>query len=207
MGIGFAEKMLDGMVDENGHCGERGLSTRQYDVLHRYLSETEAERVGGWRGDRGGGVDFYEWDEEGFIGKYRVKLNCLDHFHLRATVESIDRWIDEVPTFEDGGWVGGIKERRDFDLTLIRVHEYERPAYGYGYETARVYVLADDDGNCIVWKTTCWLDCGEGDGYTQAVPGDRVRMKGTVKAHDEYRGVRQTVVTRPKVEAIEHRLR
>ena len=208
MGIGFAEKIIDGMVDENGHCGERGISRKQYEVLHRYLTETEAEKAGGWAGDMGGYVDFYEWDEVGVIGKYRVKLNCFDHFNLRVTVESIDRWIDEVPTFEDSEWVGEIKERRDFDLTLIRDYRYERPAYTYGYETAHIYTLADDEGNCFVWKTTSWLDWNPrgnivgGKDYVQAVPGDRVTLRATVKEHGEYRGIKQTVITRPKVEKI-----
>ena len=44
------------------------------------------------------------------------------------------------------------------------------------------------------------------DGFidaTYAEPGDKVALKATVKEHGEYKGVKQTVITRPKVKAID----
>lgn len=37
----FAEQILDSMVDESGHCGERGLSPKQFTVLTERLREGE----------------------------------------------------------------------------------------------------------------------------------------------------------------------
>lgn len=211
MGIEFAEKIIDGMVDSDGHCGERGLSAKQFAVLSRYLDEHESERVGGWSGDYSHKT-FWSTDFEGNIGRYHVVLNEYMHFNPRYTVVGIDlRPRDEYEAelrfkealrFEGSDWVGEPKQRLDMELTLMRVCSYEREAYSHGTETVRVYTLADSDGNCYVWKTTCWLDCGDGDGYVQAKPGDRVAMRATVKEHSEYRGVRQTVITRPKVMSI-----
>lgn len=208
MSIEFAEKILDGMVDEHGNCGERGMSAKQYEVICHYLRKTEPRRCGGWEGDRAF-VPFYEWDAEGTIGRYQVKLHCLDHFHLQVVVESIRRWIDEVPTFEGSEWQGEPKQRMELELTVVRRAEFERPAYTYGYEWVNVYTLADAEGNCYVWKSTSWLgawqDDGDGEDWVDADPGDKVTMRATVKEHSEYRGIKQTVINRPKVKAVEKR--
>lgn len=223
----FAEKMLDSMVDENGRCGERGLSPKQFAILSHYLEEGEWEYAGGWSGDYSY-KRFYSTDFEGDIGKYHVVLNEFDHFNPRYTVveirprpaeeveaemrrEEFERKLREIGKFEHSEWVGEPKKRIDLELTLIRVYEYDRQAYGYSYgyhpETVHVYTLADADGNCIVWKSanflsTEWYD-GDDDWHCEtAEPGDKVLMKATVKEHGEYRGVKQTVVNRPKVKEI-----
>lgn len=206
MSIGFAEKIIDGMVDENGRCGERGMSEKQYECICQYLHKTEPKRCGGWTGEHRF-IPFYEWDAEGAIGRYYVKLHCFDHFHLRVVVECIRRWIDEVPTFEGSEWVGEPKQRMDLELTVIRRAEYERAAYTYGTEWVNVYTMADADGNCYVWKSTNWLGAWKDDGnggedWVDAAPGDKVTMKATVKEHNEYRGIKQTVINRPKISEI-----
>lgn len=43
----FAEKIIDSMVDENDHCGERGLSEKQFDILYKHLHLTETIQRGG----------------------------------------------------------------------------------------------------------------------------------------------------------------
>ena len=218
MSIKFAEEILDGMVDENGHCGERGLSEKQFDILAQYLESEGTEQVGAWYGNRGGKVRFYDTNYAGIIGKYTVVLNEYEHFHRRCTVveinrrpqEEIDRenWLRELGKFEHSEWVGEEKQRGDMELTLVRHTGYERQAYTYGTEWVSVYTMADADGNCIVWKTTSqlgeWVDDGNGgEDWVDAEPGDKVIMKATVKAHGEYKGIRQTTITRPKVKAIE----
>lgn len=203
MSIKFAEQVLEGMVDENGHCGERGMSRKQFEVLRPYLNQTEAKYCGGWTGNRGGHVGFTERDAEGTIGKFNVKLHLVSHFNLRVEVVSIDQWIDEVPTFEGSEWQHEPKKRVDMELTLIRVNSYERERYcGYGTETVRIYTLADAEGNCYVWKTTGWLEVETDDGFILAKPGDKVSMRATVKEHGEYHGIKQTVLTRCKVSEI-----
>ena len=227
MSIEFAEKIIDGMVDENGYCGERGLSERQFDILVEHLSAEHSELLPGWSGSRGGKVRFQSTNYAGVIGKYTVVLNEFWHFHRRCTVVEINlRPADEIAAyevekafeaklreigrFENSEWMYEEKQRVNMELTLIRKAEYERPAYTYGYETVHIYTLADADGNCYVWKSTGWLDWDKpghvgSDEYVQAEPGDKVTMRATVKAHDEYRGVKQTVINRPKVKAIEKR--
>lgn len=212
MSIKFAEQIIEGMVDENGNCGERGMTEKQWDCIKQYMSDdNKFERCGGWVGDHGH-IDFWERDAEGVIGKYEVKIHLYKHFNLRVTVKSIRRWIDELPTFEHSEWQGKIKQRLSLELTLIRRYEYQRKSFAYthsGYEWAYIYTLADAEGNCYVWKTTNLLDYEyedeDGDHWDIADPGDKVTMKATVKEHGEYKGIKQTVITRPKVTGIEKR--
>lgn len=227
MSIEFAEKILDGMVDENGHCGERGLSQKQFDIMAEHLEAEHTELLPGWSGSRGGHIRFQETTYAGTIGKYQVVLNELWHFNRRCTVVEInlrpadeiaaeererefERQLKEIGKFEHSEWVGAEKQRMDMELTLVRDYAYERPRYTYGYETAHIYTLSDAEGNCYVWKTAKAIvaEHEDEDGFideTYAEPGDKVTMRATVKEHGEYRGVKQTVITRPKVKEVHKR--
>lgn len=225
MSIEFAEKIIDGMVDENGHCGDRAMSVKQFEAIVYGCSTMcpgKERDAGGWEGDYSF-RDFWERDWEGTVGKYNVKLNEFHHFHGRYTVVNIDlrpkeelefeAKMRELAKFENSEWVGEPKKRMDMELTLVRDYQYERQAYGYSYgyhpETAHIYTLADADGNCYVWKTSNPLkvERWDEDGWlveeTYAELGDKVTMRATVKEHNEYKGTKQTVINRPKVSGIE----
>lgn len=222
MSIEFAEKILDGMVDESGHCGDRAMSVKQFEAIVYGTNAMESsgpKDAGGWVGDIGGFRNFWTEDWEGDIGKYHVKLNEYHHFHGRYTVVSIDlrpaeevefeRRIRELAKFEGSEWVAEPKQRVDLELTLVRDYSYERHAYRSSYytETAHIYTLADDDGNCYVWKTTNDIEqkVVDENGYVEYIAaevGDRVLMRATVKEHGEYRGIKQTVINRPKINQV-----
>ena len=220
MSIEFAEKIIDGMVDENGHCGERGMSAKQFDCIARYLDVEESEWVNAWHGDKfGGRVDFYSTNYVGTVGKYQVVLNEFWHFNRRCTVVEInlrpqgeidrENKLRELGKFEHSEWVGEEKQRMELELTLVRDYQYDRQGYGYrSIETAHIYTFADAEGNCFVWKTANLIDVDveDADGnfeWVVADLGDKVTMKATVKEHGEYRGVKQTVINRPKISGIE----
>lgn len=195
----FAEKIIDSMVDENGHCGERGLSQKQFDILSQHLRIVETKERGGWRGTYSR-IGFSEDILEGTIGRYEVKLSCYYHFNRRCTVVNIDKWIDELPDFELSEHVGEIKARIERVVTYIGESSYEREAYTYGWETVYIYKFIDEDGNLLVWKTTAVFGYwDENEDWNCYEPGDTLKLRGTVKAHDEYRGTKQTVLNRCKV--------
>lgn len=214
----FAEKIIDSMVDENGHCGERGLSAKQFDILSECLDLTKEYDAGGWSGDYAF-ISFWGKDYEGNIGKYHVAITELKHFNLRFTVKSIDlRDADEYQAeldaeaklkamrdFSGSEWVAEPKKRLGLTLTLVNDYVYEGCSYSY-YDSGirHIYTFRDEDGNCIVWKTQKVIDCydEESDEWTEAEVGDTIKMKATVKEHGEYKGTRQTVITRPKIAAI-----
>ena len=54
--------------------------------------------------------------------------------------------------------------------------------------------MVDKDGNIYTWKTSGGIYC---NGYA-----DEVELKATVKAHNEFRGAKQTELTRCKAKYI-----
>lgn len=219
MSKAFAEKIIDSMVDENGHCGERGLSAKQFTILSEYLvRDEEAKDEGCWRGNYKT-IEFISHDFRGNIGKYRVVLNELLHFNLRYTVVSIDlRDTDEYQAeldeevrmrelrdFSNSEWVAEPKKRLDLTLTLVNDYMYEGCSYSYYDNGVRhIYTFRDENGNCLVWKTQKVIDCYDktSEEWTEAEVGSVITMRATVKEHGEYKGTKQTVITRPQIKSI-----
>lgn len=110
---------------------------------------------------------------------------------------SIDKWIDELPDFENSEFVGEIKSRIERVVTFIGESSYEREAYTYGWETVSIYKFADEDGNMLVWKTTSPLEYwDENDEWNVVDPRESIKLRGTVKQHSIYNGIKQTVLNR-----------
>lgn len=87
--------------------------------------------------------------------------------------------------------VGKIGERMIIKATYQRSGSWEQKAYvGYGTVTMYVHIFKDADGNVFTWKSQ--------NGISMEY-GEPVNLTGTVKEHVEYKGERQTVLTRCKV--------
>lgn len=94
-----------------------------------------------------------------------------------------DQWEKEnAPKTE---WYGSVKDKVSLTVKLTRRGSYET-LYGVTY----VYTFEDVEGHQLVWKTGTWLEQEE---------GAEVTLSGTVKAHSEYKGIKQTELTRCKV--------
>lgn len=83
-------------------------------------------------------------------------------------------------------WVGEVKERRDFVLSVDRVSVFETQ---FGFTT--LYSMSDEDGNIFKWFASRAALGSES--------GVRVTVKATVKAHSEWDDVKETHVTRCKL--------
>lgn len=89
--------------------------------------------------------------------------------------------------------VGQVGERVEFNGTYVRTGSWEQKAFaGYGMTTMYCHTFKDADGNVFTWKTQRGI-CME---Y-----GAPVVVKGTVKAHSEYKDERQTELTRCNITA------
>lgn len=80
--------------------------------------------------------------------------------------------------------IGAVGDKLELEVTHIRTGGYDTQ-FGYTY----VHSFKDADGNILVWKTAA---CSGFESTT-------LRLKGTVKDHDEYNGVKQTILTRCKI--------
>ena len=85
--------------------------------------------------------------------------------------------------------VGAVKLREEFDLTLKHYFSGES-SYGVYHK----YVFHDDRGNVLVWKAS--------NPSHDLEEGKRYKVRGTVKAHTEYKGIKQTEINRCEVVTI-----
>lgn len=99
--------------------------------------------------------------------------------HEKALLKKID-----LKKNADSNWVGTVKERTNFNVVVTKRLGFET---SFGYMV--MILMKDQAGNILVWKT--------GTGFNESVSvGDELTIKATVKKHDEYQGVKQTILTR-----------
>ena len=111
-----------------------------------------------------------------------------------------------------GQFIGEVGQKIEVEVTLDRTFSYERPCFNAPWATEVItgYVFKTDDGNTLVWKTTGSLSkkdyredghfCDNNGCYDPVVPddGDRLTIRGTIKSHEEYNDVNQTILNRVK---------
>lgn len=191
----FAEKIINSMVDEYGRCGERGLTRKQFNILSQCLLQAhETEVVGRWIGDSTT-RNFTSTDYTGRIGKYHVTINEYFHFNPRYTVKSIERVYDESEEdlekaerelLANIDWHYEVDERIDNAYVKLVYMKF----VGYGEYGERWLYKFTDDNSMFVWFAA----------YKDIEAGMHFKLSGTVKALDEFNGVKQTVITRGRLD-------
>ena len=83
-------------------------------------------------------------------------------------------------------WIGNVGKREEFAATLDKSTIIGNCRYTGAPKYLHRFVTADD--NVLVWFTTRELD--------DIDTGDRVRIRATIKAHNEYRSQKQTTIAR-----------
>jgi len=92
--------------------------------------------------------------------------------------------VEQQKARTESAHFGAIGQRLDVTLTVTK-----QIAFDTMYGSSFMYLFRDENGNVVKWTTTSGgLDIGT----TYAI-------KGTVKEHAEYKGIKQTVLTRCKV--------
>ena len=103
-----------------------------------------------------------------------------------SLINYYEREIGKTLTFEKAltaGYVGTVGKRETFKLNLVQVFSRDSD-----YGVQHIHKFLTDEGAVVIWKTTS-------DKFEQGV----YEVTGTVKAHDEFRGAPQTVLTRCKL--------
>lgn len=83
-------------------------------------------------------------------------------------------------------WVGEVKERKDFTFKIT----FHTVSEGY-YGLTHIYKFIDSEGHEFIWFGSKEID---------AIEGEWVNVKATIKKHDEYNGTKQTHLTRVKLQ-------
>ena len=96
-------------------------------------------------------------------------------------------------------WFGNVGDKFEKELMFERIIGFEG-YYGYTY----FVFFRDEEGRVYKWSTgkgtyQCWHKTNGRDAYLEYEVGKKYLIKGSVKEHSEYKGVKQTVITRCKV--------
>ena len=90
-------------------------------------------------------------------------------------------------------YYGNVGDKFECVLTFDKTFGFEG-AYGFTY----IHLFHDDKNHVFKWSSACG-NLGKNFDWAEYEVGQKYLMKGTIKAHDEYKGVKQTVITRCKV--------
>lgn len=95
-------------------------------------------------------------------------------------------------------WFGEVGKRYDLNLVFVGSHSWE---VTFCYQKSRQYLhkFKDESGNVFVWKTGSPIFIQDGDDYRPVKVSEKVSLKGTIKEHGNFKGDKQTVLTRCKV--------
>jgi hypothetical protein len=172
---------------------------RQHIEAHNYYEPTEADEqeakaaIAWVRTELAARADLSEYE-------HNLVLVCSEDSipfswigYAASLIPAYGREVEQRTRIENEGgseWQGAVKERQEWGpLTLIAVHSFESR-----FGTCYLYKFQDQSGNVFVWKTGNQYDWQQGEQFAG---------KATVKAHDEYKGVKQTVLTRCAFEVVE----
>lgn len=104
---------------------------------------------------------------------------------LEYEAERRDREAQEKKAAAASMWMGNVGDRVSFKIADCRTITSWESQFGTTY----VYKFVDEDGHEFTWKTSNWVD-EEDIGKT---------IKGTVKELKEFRGIKQTELTRCRI--------
>ena len=148
-------------------------------------------KAAGARFDRALGW-YFQHEEEVPEGYQLVTINFDQVFEWKPMIKKIfikdnakeiaEAAVMSVMPESHSEYIGEIKERkRDMKVTLTASRSFD----GY-YGTTFIYTF-DYNENVLVWMTSSCQDIEV---------GEEVFLTGTVKSHDEYKGVKQTKLSR-----------
>jgi hypothetical protein len=99
-------------------------------------------------------------------------------------------------------YIGNVGDKLSIKVTYLNTYTYETQ-----FGNSNIHLFVDNDGNIFKWSTSSNLEYTIKDqSYSQwhiLDKGAIVQLSGKIKAHDEYRGQKQTVLTRCKYEVLE----
>lgn len=128
---------------------------------------------------------FYSNEFGEFVNRNEDKLNeiNLDIIKANNNLKAKKLAAEGITS----NYVGNIGDKIEVEVKIEKVFEY-KTNYTYYGEIYNIYIMKDKENNTYVWNTGSWFDKDE-----------VLKLKGTIKEHKEYNGVKQTVLTRCRV--------
>lgn len=147
----------------------------------------------------------YEYDKFGVIRKWKLRYSYPgngSHSHVNDKLTELvfkrgqvntEHLVEEVKVAaQSSNWIAPVGQVVEKQVT-VRFTKVCYANIGYGRtSSSNMVVMHDANGNELTWF-------GSNDDAFNLKQGDVVTIKGKVKAHNEYNGKKQTVLTRCKV--------
>jgi hypothetical protein len=95
-------------------------------------------------------------------------------------------------------FIGKIGDKIEIELTLKKRIAYETNYTYYG-GTSYIYIFEDNKGNTYKWNSSNFLEKIVNSECIAINENDSLKLKGSIKAHEEYKEQKQTVLTRCKI--------
>lgn len=111
-----------------------------------------------------------------------------------------EEWAKRHPEEFTSEWVGEEKEKIFRELTCDSITNYYGASYGFYDSGFRyVYKFLDENGNRFICKTSKPIEYINDDEVNELQIGSVYGISFTIKAHDTYKGNKQTIITRCRV--------
>jgi hypothetical protein len=102
-----------------------------------------------------------------------------------SMIAAYNKALSDMDQTKNSNHIGTIKSRITLNLTLKRQFSYSG-----SYGTSTKFIFADDNGNVLTWSTSSSKNLEDGKTYC---------IKGTIKKHGEYKGTKQTELSRCEI--------
>lgn len=123
--------------------------------------------------------------ENGICSLQALGLLCAAvHIFLKNKAEVEAKAAQKGDELESNH-VGSVGDK--FNMRMIHLYT---ATFETMYGLKSIYTFEDESGNCFVWSSSVgW----------KFEPAEKILVKATIKAHSEYRGKKQTEITRAKI--------
>lgn len=116
------------------------------------------------------------------------RKNFVDVWVFNGAWDYVKDLLEANAPKTESQYIGNVGDKVDLKVTLASVHTYETN-YSYYSELNFIYKFKDSNSNTIIWKTS--------NKYLEE--GKTYQIKGKIKKHNEYKGDKQTILTRCKI--------
>lgn len=150
-----------------------------------------------------------------FLSGETVKENCQPIWH--SFMYNLKTWgnltenqikcvekaiIDSKKPQVISHWIGIVGGKITTTLTIDKILTFPCSSFHYGDRNSiDCYILKDENGNIFIYKSKALQEDKKSGVFLHA--GQIVNVTASIKAHEEYKGVRQTIIQRPKWTVLE----
>lgn len=127
-----------------------------------------------------------------FIYNTQIALKMLNP-QIGLITYAVYKYMVEVEDFNKSkidytksNYIGNVKDKITENVKVLKLIETE----GFRGATTIIVKMITESGNALTWFATNYPDVEENKSYT---------ITGTVKDHSEYKGIKQTILTRCKI--------